>query len=237
MPWCPVCKNEYKDGYTLCADCGAELVDFLEEDNKPSTIYDQQVINETIIEAVSEDNDSNIDETINSQEDKTVKESKVSSKPFVKAKDRAENYKSSAFSLLLVGIAGIVFLCLAYFKIIPGSKLVNINPLFYIAMGTLFIVFLVMGIKSLKDARSIEDSISDEEDLNNRIYSYFSENINSKTIDAKAFADLAAPITEEEKFFPRSNVIKGLIVENFGNLDEAYIAELTENIYSKTFEE
>ena len=26
MPWCPVCKNEYKDGYTVCADCGATLV-------------------------------------------------------------------------------------------------------------------------------------------------------------------------------------------------------------------
>ena len=30
MPWCPVCKNEYKDGYTVCADCGATLVASLE---------------------------------------------------------------------------------------------------------------------------------------------------------------------------------------------------------------
>lgn len=31
MPWCPKCKNEYKEGYTVCADCGSELVDSLEE--------------------------------------------------------------------------------------------------------------------------------------------------------------------------------------------------------------
>ena len=31
MPWCPVCKNEYKEGYTVCADCGAELVDSLDQ--------------------------------------------------------------------------------------------------------------------------------------------------------------------------------------------------------------
>lgn len=31
MPWCPVCKNEYKTGYKVCADCGAELVESLEE--------------------------------------------------------------------------------------------------------------------------------------------------------------------------------------------------------------
>ena len=31
MPWCPKCKNEYRDGVTVCADCGCELVDSLEE--------------------------------------------------------------------------------------------------------------------------------------------------------------------------------------------------------------
>lgn len=31
MPWCPVCKNEYKDGYTECSDCGSKLVESLSE--------------------------------------------------------------------------------------------------------------------------------------------------------------------------------------------------------------
>lgn len=26
MPWCPKCKNEYKEGIKICADCGCELV-------------------------------------------------------------------------------------------------------------------------------------------------------------------------------------------------------------------
>lgn len=29
MAWCPKCKNEYQEGITVCADCGAELVDEL----------------------------------------------------------------------------------------------------------------------------------------------------------------------------------------------------------------
>ncbi len=29
MPWCPNCREEYRDGFKTCIDCGAELVDEL----------------------------------------------------------------------------------------------------------------------------------------------------------------------------------------------------------------
>ncbi len=29
MPWCPSCREEYREGFTVCSDCGAELVDEL----------------------------------------------------------------------------------------------------------------------------------------------------------------------------------------------------------------
>ena len=32
MPWCPNCKTEYRDGFTTCADCGAQLVDNLADE-------------------------------------------------------------------------------------------------------------------------------------------------------------------------------------------------------------
>ena len=31
MPWCPKCKNEYREGIKVCADCGATLVEKLNE--------------------------------------------------------------------------------------------------------------------------------------------------------------------------------------------------------------
>lgn len=31
MPWCPECKTEYREGITVCSDCGKELVENLEE--------------------------------------------------------------------------------------------------------------------------------------------------------------------------------------------------------------
>ncbi|MCI5848508.1 MAG: hypothetical protein MR001_01945 [Lachnoclostridium sp.] len=36
MPWCPKCKNEYREGITECVDCGSPLVESLEEYNDSS---------------------------------------------------------------------------------------------------------------------------------------------------------------------------------------------------------
>ncbi|MDL2237085.1 hypothetical protein LJC56_04545 [Christensenellaceae bacterium OttesenSCG-928-K19] len=29
MPYCPNCKDEYREGYTICVECGVQLVDIL----------------------------------------------------------------------------------------------------------------------------------------------------------------------------------------------------------------
>ena len=34
MPWCPNCKNEYREGILKCADCGADLVETLKADKE-----------------------------------------------------------------------------------------------------------------------------------------------------------------------------------------------------------
>lgn len=38
MPWCPNCKNEYREGITVCADCGATLVDELPKERDLSVV-------------------------------------------------------------------------------------------------------------------------------------------------------------------------------------------------------
>ena len=39
MAWCPICKNEYRPGIKVCADCGAELVDSLDENPMATVFY------------------------------------------------------------------------------------------------------------------------------------------------------------------------------------------------------
>ena len=42
MPWCPKCRNEYREGIAVCAECGVELVDSLEECGKQAFIFGEK---------------------------------------------------------------------------------------------------------------------------------------------------------------------------------------------------
>ena len=47
MAWCPVCKNEYRPGIKVCADCGAELVEKLDDNPKTVMLFgDKEVLGE-----------------------------------------------------------------------------------------------------------------------------------------------------------------------------------------------
>ncbi len=46
MPWCPKCKTEYEKGYTVCNDCGSELVEKLPQEAPIE--YDEQVLLTTV---------------------------------------------------------------------------------------------------------------------------------------------------------------------------------------------
>jgi len=234
MPWCPVCKYEYKDGIKLCADCGAELVDVLEDnisEGNPDSY--EEMIEENFLSCEESENDD-----ISPEETMAMIEPKpriVKAEPFVKASDRAENYKSSAFALLIVGGFGIVFLVLAYLGIIKIALAANINVMFYVVMGFMFVVFIVVGIKSLIAAREIQATSKDEEALTEQIYEYIRSSFSKESIDEIAIRDEVA-LTEEEKFFPRSNAMRRIITEKFGELDESYLTELVENSYAEMFE-
>lgn len=56
MAWCPKCKNEYRPGFTVCADCGCELVEELSEKQKDVAYFGTEQEIQNII-SFMEDND------------------------------------------------------------------------------------------------------------------------------------------------------------------------------------
>lgn len=51
MPWCPICKNEYREGFTVCKECGVPLVDELPGETNLSevVILESKVLAERFI--------------------------------------------------------------------------------------------------------------------------------------------------------------------------------------------
>lgn len=247
MPWCPKCRYEYKEGYTMCADCNVALVDelppeekendlnIIEEEASGILVEDIETLDNEIAVGIDEDSLSLDSESFGGDLAQVV-EKVEPAEPFVKASVRAENYKSSAFALLIVGIIGFVFLALAYLKIIPLNLAPNINVIFYVVMALMFVIFIVIGIKSLSAAKVIAAMSKDEDDLTERIYAYFENGFTGDSLDELAFQTEAIPSSEEEKFFPRSKAIRNAIIEKFGELNDSFLTEMTENIYSKIYE-
>ena len=60
-------------------------------------------------------------------------------------KAKAEDFKSSAYTLLLVGIVGIAALILMETGVLPFRLAGSGKYITYIVMGTLFVIFIVMG--------------------------------------------------------------------------------------------
>lgn len=68
MPWCPKCKTEYREGFSVCAECGSKLVNELPLEEKQTTdngyIDYDEIINSTFLVSVENRIQSNIIQNI-----------------------------------------------------------------------------------------------------------------------------------------------------------------------------
>lgn len=77
MPWCPKCKNEYRDGILVCSDCGCALIDEKEEERNIIFFGEQNQLE--LLKKFLEFNNINSSE-INFDENESVFELSVASK-------------------------------------------------------------------------------------------------------------------------------------------------------------
>lgn len=220
MPWCPKCKSEYVEGMTQCADCKVALVDELGEETHEDTEF-VSVKDIPVIE-VEDDGKEDIE-----RPSLTVK--------YENYHDKTENFRSSAYTLILVGILGIVALVLLYLDILPihlygaGKYLTNI------VMGGLFVIFIIVGIRSFKTAAKYEALAVEEDKLTEEIKKWISENIDANEIiqtENRKNPDMG----EEMKYFFYFGSLKKKVVAAFPDAPEAYMDNLLEELYAQLFE-
>ena len=277
MPWCPKCKNEYKEGYTVCADCGSQLVESLEEgpvavyfgaeyelqemcdfmrangiseteiayDKKEGT-YELLVARKKAVEAQKQlrvylsqiaapkkmaEMQKMAEEMKNAQTQEEEKEEYNG--PYQEADKKAEDYKSGADTLIIVGIAGVIALILLNLGMIPISLTGFSKAMITGVMGVMFVIFIITGISSRKSYKVLKEQAGTEKDTKAEIQSYLKENISPEYFDS----DLADDEPSMEiLYFRRIEKMKEMILNVNPSIDTAFMDYIIEETYPEIFE-
>lgn len=246
MPWCPKCKTEYRDGFRVCADCGSELVaeQPIEERRAPrweavgADIPGMEAAPPSGEEAVeeiqgesAEDRDETEDEGAGKRKGEASKSGK-SGGLYQDSSERASENRSSAWILLILGILGLIVVVLGVTEVLPIHM--GNSYLFYGVMGAIFILFVVSGVVSMKNAKFFEKKAESENSLRTTLLEWCRENLDAAEIDGKIGAQ---GVAEEVLYFRRFSYIKEKMNHQFVNLDQGFLDRLIDDyVYDSVFE-
>lgn len=154
---------------------------------------------------------------------------------YQKSSEKAEDFKSSAYVLLVVGILGLAALIGILAGVLP-IRLVGMNRyLIGGVMGAMFVLFIVMGALSLRSSKILLGKAAQEDELTKEIRNWCGRNLTAEVIDQKLFEE-GDELLEEEKYFRRVLLMKESISHQFMNLDESYLEQLIDEYYQEIFE-
>lgn len=319
MAWCPQCKNEYREGVKVCADCGCDLIEEEQYDDLvPLTMGDEDKLNhlkkyleynklkgvtvkqeedgvymlyvrdkdkgkasamgrvflqqeylreqeELAKEAVAQEaleqeslESESLEQEARKQEEALDKEfhrsHDVAGLPFGYGKttdssaqkqesseipamyrnnsERAEENRSSAWTLMIVGGIGLIAMILCMVGVIP---LRLGNPyMFYGVMCVVFILFIVMGVVSMKNAKIFAKKAESENTLRDAMTKWYQENLNAAKVDEGLAEEEEIP--EEILYFKRVQKIKDMFNHQFMNLDQVFLEHfIDEEVYDYIF--
>lgn len=247
MPWCPKCKTEYREGFTVCADCGSELVEEqpLEERKAPQNEETMGVDIPGVesMEGSGKEADREWSETTdaygagdtgiddNSSECTNAKPKKAGG-IYRDSSERASDNRSSAWILLILGVLGLIVVVLGVTGVLP-IRMGN-SYLFYGVMGAVFILFVVSGVVSMKNARFFEKKAESENSLRGTLLDWCKENLDAAEIDSRVGAE---DVSEEILYFRRFSYIKEKMNHQFVNLDQEFLERFIDDyIYDSVFE-
>lgn len=231
MPWCPKCKNEYVEGVTVCADCGCDLVEEL--DDKDAFICDEpseepELFAEDLGEELPEDmaNAVHLGKNLRQTASEGVYEDSAK---------KAEEFKSGAYTLLFVGFLGLI----ALVALISGVLPIRLNPVSQwmtcLVMGALFFIFIIMGALSLKSSKKLAAKAVKEGSLKEDMKAYCKESVDKNALDEAA--GVLESDASEMRYFKRTEILKQILSEQFSEAENDYLDNFVDEMYPEIFGE
>lgn len=232
MPFCPKCKNEYREGFTYCAECKCELVDSLEE-------LQEELPKESTPAGVNVQGDFPASEKLEDVPEKTESpKDGYKSGIYRNSAERAEDNKSSAWTLLSVGLLGIVMLILIMTGVIPLYFYGITKYLIFGVMFAMFVLFIVMGAVSLRNSRIFAKRAESESTLSDTMKEWCTANLRAEELDTSIFGEeKGQSMSPELKYFKRNAELRRLLSDKFMNLDEGFLEDFVDHIYEEIFED
>lgn len=213
--WCPKCKTEYRDGVAQCAECGNPLVKTLpvEVDASPAE-HKVKLLNQ-----------------IDSQENLHALSDGNSA--YVQMHTKYEDMKSTAYSFMLVGAAGIILMLLMFAGVLPVQFAAYMKGIMGIVMGGMFLIFLVIGIRSYMQLGDLKVQVQKELEETEAAKNWFWEQFSAKSVDVSM--EIRADEDMQQKFFKRTQFMKQKLQEQFPGYGEPFLDYLTEQFYEELF--
>ena len=128
-----------------------------------------------------------------------------------------------------------IFVLCGIFGILPIRLGATAKYLLYGIMGVLFLLFIVMGLISMKSYHIFAGKAASENTIRDSVEKWCMETINGEELDTELFQE-GEDISEEEKYFKRVALLKDKISNQFLNLDENFLDSLTDELYGSIFD-
>ena len=254
--WCPKCKYEYREGIKVCADCGCELVEKLDDaklENDVEDFFDsaQSEISEADKETLDADDEDSEGEIAAMDDQNSVDGENTESGDItddtqdVKKKDvtpayvpkrtRYEDNKSSAYTFFLVGGVGALLVLLHILGVFDFNLSATSKILTNTVMGALFVGFLIVGVISSRNSARYKREALAEEALTEQIKTFIHDLYTTEGIDN------ACGVTDEidtyEKWNLRYHFIEKQITGEYLELAADYLEYITDMVYNELYAE
>lgn len=141
---------------------------------------------------------------------------------------KLEDAKSSAGLFIGFGVVGILLILAVWAGIIPLNLALYMKILYTVVLGTLFVVFLVMGFYYRSKVKGLALETTQEEARTEEILSWVALEYPMDKLDTVIGAD-TLPV--EQLYFERYEKLSAVIREKYQIQEEAYLDYLIEKIF------